>query len=639
MKGLLRGVLYLLAATLLALVALAAYLAFSFDINDHRDRLASEIQRHTGRALNIGGEIGLSIFPWLGVEARDLSLANLPEFGDAPLARVAQLEARARLLPMLRGELEIDRIVVDGLFVELVRKADGSANWASPQAAPADAPQAQATDEDGPSAPDLGAAALAIGTLELRSARISLTDHQAGTRHTLDALQFTSAAVRPGAPFPVELAFQLDSGAIGADAERTELAAKLRTQATFDPAARTLTLAELQLETGLKGAAIPGGALDATLTALATVDLERGSAVLENLSLATGDTRITGRFALTDPAGPALEFDLHADRLDVDRYLPAQSPSAAPTPGAAAAAGAASGAAAAPDAVTTLAANGRLRIDSLSAAGLKLSALELTLNADKGLVRLDPLSAQLYGGQYQGKVALDARRTPMRLSLDDALQGVQVAPLLRELSGSEARVSGRADVRARLQADAGSAEQLKRSLAGRIEVRVNDGAIKGVNIAQMMREASARLRGETVSSTGPNETDFTELSATLNAARGVLHNDDLAMRSPLLRIGGAGKASLVSETLDYVLRTSVVATLAGQGGEDLDNLRGVTVPIRVTGPFAAPKFALDIESLIKDSVRDKAREKLEEKLREKLPGGVQEQLPDKLREGLGRFLR
>lgn len=271
MKGLLRGVLYLLAATLLALVALAAYLAFSFDINDHRDRLASEIQRHTGRALNIGGEIGLSIFPWLGVEARDLSLANLPEFGDAPLARVAQLEARARLLPMLRGELEIDRIVVDGLFVELVRKADGSANWASPQAAPADAPQAQATDEDGPSAPDLGAAALAIGTLELRSARISLTDHQAGTRHTLDALQFTSAAVRPGAPFPVELAFQLDSGAIGADAERTELAAKLRTQATFDPAARTLTLAELQLETGLKGAAIPGGALDATLTALATV--------------------------------------------------------------------------------------------------------------------------------------------------------------------------------------------------------------------------------------------------------------------------------------------------------------------------------------------------------------------------------
>lgn len=644
MKFLLRALLYLFAAVLLAVLGLAAYLSFSFDINDHRDRLTAEVERLTGRPLSIGGDIGLSVFPWLGVEANALSLGNLPQFGEAPLARVERIEARARLLPMLRGEFEVERIIVDGLALELVRTADGKENWATLAAREgAASPPGAVTDTTAPAngARGLAGLALAIGTLELHSARIGFTDLQAGSRHVIDALNFASEAIQPGTPFPLRLAFKADSGSTAAGAQRLSAELTLAAQAKFDTAAQSLILSGLDITSRFAGPGIPGGALAPRLQGTATIDLTTGAAALDELLLALDDTRIQGRIALTEPTAPALQFDLHADRLDLDRYLPAQGATAPPSPGAAAAAGGRAAAASpqAAAATNTLVAQGRLRIDTLRASGLTISALDTTVNADKGMIRLEPLSARLYGGSYQGKVGLDTRRQPPRLSLDEALQGAELAPLLRDLTSAEPRVTGRADVRARLQADAGEADALKRSLAGRIELRVRDGAIKGVNIAQMMREASARLRGETAPPAGANQTDFTELSATVDAARGVLRNDDLTMSSPLLRIGGAGSANLLGESIDYRLRTSLVATLAGQGGEDLANLRGVTVPIRITGSFAQPAFALDLDALIADTVRDKAREKLEEKLREKLPAPLQEQLPDKLREGLGRFLR
>lgn len=152
---------------LIALVAaLAAWIALRFDANDHRERIAAEFMRHTGRSLQIDGTLNLSFHPWLGIEARDAVLADAPGFGDAPFARIARLQARARLLPLLRGELDIDRIAIDGLALKLVRAADGRTNWSTVDAdtagsAPAAAPR-------GDTATTAGALALAIGGIDIR---------------------------------------------------------------------------------------------------------------------------------------------------------------------------------------------------------------------------------------------------------------------------------------------------------------------------------------------------------------------------------------------------------------------------------------------------------------------------------------
>lgn len=222
------------------------------------------------------------------------------------------------------------------------------------------------------------------------------------------------------------------------------------------------------------------------------------------------------------------------------------------------------------------------------------------------------------------------------MSADESLSGVQIGPLLRDLTGESERLTGSANLRAKLQATGNDADAMKRSLGGNAEFRFADGAVKGVNIAQYLREAQARLRGQPVpAESGPNQTDFTELSGTLQIANGVVRNDDLKANSPLLRVAGNGSADLGSERIDYRIRASLVGTLEGQGGAERDALRGVTVPIKVGGTFDKPSYALDVETLVAENVKAQVRERVEEKVQEQLKGGAQ----DSLRKGLEGLLR
>jgi len=94
----------------------------------------------------------------------------------------------------------------------------------------------------------------------------------------------------------------------------------------------------------------------------------------------------------------------------------------------------------------------------------------------------------------------------------------------------------------------------------------------------------------------------------------VLDNRDLLMMSPLMRLNGAGQVNIPREGLDYLLTATVVASLKGQKGEPLAELAGLSVPIRIAGTFAQPKFTLDLASLLKD----KGMQELEDTIGDKL---------------------
>jgi len=103
---------------------------------------------------------------------------------------------------------------------------------------------------------------------------------------------------------------------------------------------------------------------------------------------------------------------------------------------------------------------------------------------------------------------------------------------------------------------------------------------------------------------------------------GVARNDDLDVRAPLVRVGGAGAIDIGNSRLDYLAKAAVVASAKGQGGADLEHLAGLTIPVKLTGPFDAPKVEIDYGALAGDAakakVKEKAKEKVEKKLRDLL---------------------
>jgi AsmA protein len=118
------------AGLIVGFLVLAAVLAFTFIRPRHLADLAVvQVRSQTGRQLDFGGELSLSVFPWLGVEAANVTLGNAPGFGPEPMVHVAEVEVRVKLLPLLHGDVEIGHVVLEGVDLNLARNAKGTANW------------------------------------------------------------------------------------------------------------------------------------------------------------------------------------------------------------------------------------------------------------------------------------------------------------------------------------------------------------------------------------------------------------------------------------------------------------------------------------------------------------------------------
>jgi AsmA protein len=119
----------------------------------------------------------------------------------------------------------------------------------------------------------------------------------------------------------------------------------------------------------------------------------------------------------------------------------------------------------------------------------------------------------------------------------------------------------------------------------------------------------------------------------------VLRNDDLSAKSPLFRVTGAGVVDLGAGTLDYKVKPVLVASLQGQGGAELDKLKGIPIPVQLTGPLTKPDWRIDIAEALTEAQKAKAQEKLKDEIEKRLPEELQEKLPGGLDKTLDGALK
>ena len=337
---------------------------------------------------------------------------------------------------------------------------------------------------------------------------------------------------------------------------------------------------------------------------------------------------INAKFGLAKFSPPAYTFDVSIDQLDVDRYTK-KSAASAPAP--------AAGAEQPIDlsGLKGLNANGTIKIGSLKLANMKASNVRLDIHAADGKMEVNPLSANLYQGSTNGSLSA-AASSPPRFAVRQALTGVAVGPLLKDLMNKDP-IEGKGNVQLDVTTQGATVSQIKKGLNGTARLNLRDGAVKGINIAETMRGAKAKLgalKGDqqsTGTSAAGAKTDFSELSGNFRVTNGVAHNDDLDVKSPLLRVGGNGDINLGNDSLDYTVKATVVSTLQGQGGADMQALKGLTIPVRLSGPFTAIGWKVDFAGLASAAVKQKVDEKKEE-VKEK----AKEQLKDKLKGLFGK---
>jgi AsmA protein len=328
------------------------------------------------------------------------------------------------------------------------------------------------------------------------------------------------------------------------------------------------------------------------------------------------ESTFRAKWQLTRFAPLAVGFDAEVDRIDVDRYFPPDTPQQK-TAGSEQ-----------PIDFSTLKgidARGTLRIGWLQVQRVKASNIRLDLRAAGGRLELNPIAANLYQGSMAGSLSLDANGN--QVAVKQSLSGISINPLMKDAIDKDL-LEGRGNVSLDLATRGGSVAAMKKALGGSARVALRDGAIKGINLARTFRELKATVstRQDAVrQASASDKTDFSEMTASLRIANGMARNSDLAAKSPFLRLAGAGDIDIAGSTMDYLAKASIVGTSAGQEGKDLAELRGVTVPVRVTGPFDKLSYSIDVGALVTDMAKARIETKLQEQLEQKAQGKLLQQ--------------
>ncbi len=655
--GIVVGVMIVLIVALLLIVPRFV------DINKYKPRIEGMVSESTGRAFSIGGDIDLSLFPWVGVSLSDVHLGNAKGFREGDFVSVEHFEVRVKLIPLISKDVQVKRFILKGPRIALEKSRSGRGNWEDlAKSHERKKAEGKPTSKKRPIPKQQSPFTiknLMVGEFAIASGEFIWIDHQKGTEQRLTDVNLSIDGISLDQPISLELSARLDGqplevngkvGPLGIPLGGGEVPILINAKALGSLVVKlegfvadlgrqprfNMTM-EVQPFSPRKLAEAAGVDLSKTVgdaDALKELSLKTTLAgTTEAVAMKDGllrldDSTLTFNLGAKQFEKPVLSFNLDLDKINLDRYLtppteakgkrkPVVGPKQkreekldyAP--------------------LRKLVMNGTVRIGRLKVHGADVSDVNLKMNARNGIIRVDPFSMNLYEGAVSGNIALNVQKDTPAIRTSQRLEKVKAGPLLKDLGYTD-KFEGVMNFRADIRAKGAEPEEIKKTLNGSGEFTFTDGAIVGFDIAQMVRNVGAALK---LSQREKPRTEFSELSGNFTIKNGLLNNPTTSLSSPLLRVVGRGKVNLPRATIDYRVEPKFVGTLKGQSDTKLRS--GLMVPVVISGTFSDPKFRPDLSGIVEgEQLKEEASKLLQEITKQKIGEKATEDIPKTLLEGL-----
>jgi len=612
------------------------------DVQKYKPQVEKMASEAIGRPLILGGEIKLSLFPWVGVSLADVQLGNPPGFTSKNMLTVKSFEVSVKLLPLLRKDIQVKKLLLDGANLSLKKLQDGRGNWEGIGQSDHKPVAQNKKQPSTASNPGLPIKSLAVGEIAITNGIFVWDDNAAEVKKEISAINLRVQDV--SLDKPVHLVFSAD-----VDGQSVSLKGKVGPLGKT-PGKGTIPLdfilkAMNQLNVSIKGNAVDPlskPAFDLTLNIspfsprqlvsafgqdfpLQTTDpqaLDRlginariaGSPediAISNGTLELDDYRMIFSAHISEFSRPRVQCDLDMDQIDLDRYLPPAATEAAA--GEQTSAPAAKKTAEKKESsnvsatgkkkidyvpLRKLILDGKFKIGKLKVHGAMIQDLLLKIVAKGGKFHLDPLALKLYQGLISSTGIFNCQQDVPRSSFEMQLKDVRIGPFLKDFLNQD-MLEGTLAANVALSMSGDEPETIKSSLNGKGNISLKDGAIIGIDLASMVRNVKTGL-GLAEKTAEKPRTDFAELLAPFTIVNGIVDTPGTTLKSPLLRLSAVGKADLAQELLDFRIKPKVVGTIKGQG--DTKERSGMMVPLVVSGTFSSPKIRPDLQGMIGNGV-------------------------------------
>jgi AsmA protein len=615
--------LLLIIISLLVLLAIVAITAPHFIPEDaFKGQITSQLNKALDREVTVGGTMKIKVFPFAGLHMEDVTIAGFSKAD--PLATVKSFDVEVALLPLIKKEIVIQSLILKEPQIHLKVNAAGNSNWQLDRREPGVAGQKESGDAAAPQN-------LMLGNVKISDGLVDYHNAKAKEEWSLNKLNMEASLKGISEPFEARGAAEWNGKPIKANAEIGSLQEFLFARPAKAIASIKSDLLTLDADGEIKNNIFTGklyakssslrdfmawvkpGVKPSSLTAPMALSLSSTAECaatycnMAGTSLTLDDIQAKGEVkASWGEAIPHVEVNLTAGQINLDPFLPPEKKQASLF---------ISNAAAAEDWSTEpmdfsylrdIDVNANIKAEGLRARGITIGKAALQAKVQRGRLSGDVTDAEFYSGKANVSFNVDASGAVPTFDKRVTLQHIQVEPFLKDATGSD-RLSGTADLQMSASSSGQSQREIVSSLQGSGQFKVTDGAFKGFNIADMVRNIQSAYKNVDTSS---QKTDFAELGGTFTIAHGIISNNDLAMKAPLIRLTGQGQVNLPQKSIGYHLMPQIVQTAQGQGGKEK---QGIAVPIIVEGPLDKPAFRPDVQGVVEQAIKDP--EKLKEQLK------------------------
>lgn len=583
-------------AGLLALLGLVLALPYLVPMDAYRGRIEMAAATATGRPMRIEGPVRLTIFPHLGLKAREVTLANVPGGKASVMLAVGDIDLSLQLLPLFEGRIALDKIILAQPTIALEVDTAGNPNWKF--------------GKENPKTEKKGTLTLPSGTafngIEVTDGRVTYDNAKTHTHRAVEHVNLKVDITTIDQPVRLtgdlsisdrKLTFEgqlatlktfLGSGttrfgiAVDSELMKADFNGQMLPDGSTDGRFQ-LTSPNLRELSGWLGQTLPAGGLGPLALSSRIVNKDKVTA-FENLKVSLDHQNMTG--VLTIDASqpiPLLTGTLAVDHLNFDPYMNggATQTTAKKPPGWSR------------DKISFALLkefNGKLVFSagSLTAQGLHLGRTSLRLDVDNGVLHavLDQFS--LYGGNGQGEATVDTRGPVPLFANRVSLHGVALRPFLKDTMQLDT-IEGSASVTLDLRFAGDNAAAIMHSLSGQGSLAASNGRFRGVDLGQVAKTVSVLLGGAATNDVA--STDFHAMGANFTLWQGILTTNNFQLSGPVVAMTGQGGIDIGNRTIDFRLRPG--AAVAGLS---------FGVPFRIRGSWDKLHYSPDVEAMIGGAV-------------------------------------
>jgi len=288
MSRLLKIILSIFASVALLVIIAAIALPLLLNPNDFKPEIQAAVKDNLGRDLQIEGELELSVFPWIGISTGKMTLSNAEGFSDKPFAEIESSNVKVKLLPLLSKEVEVNRVVLKGLTLNLAKNKKGISNWDDLAGSSQDSGDKAANNDTTKDKSASPLAALAIGGIAIEQAKIVWDDQQQQKYVEINDFNFKTGKLA----FDKAIDIDLSLSVLNKQPALTE-------QLTFSTALvinknlNQFKLQDIQLKSTTRGDGMPESGVIVSLLANVALDIPQQTVELQGLVINSGEMNLS----------------------------------------------------------------------------------------------------------------------------------------------------------------------------------------------------------------------------------------------------------------------------------------------------------------------------------------------------------